>query len=66
MKNIDIIAKNETLNKDLVCLACYKLKHGKTCGVKACINCEFNNVKVCFDFLNQDILDNCEIEEELI
>lgn len=55
MRNIDMIANNEKLNKKHACYACYDLKNSKdSCCVMNCSECEFNNVKACFDFLQDE------------
>lgn len=54
MRNIDVIAKDETLYIDSVCRACYIFKNSKSClGVK-CSECEFSMPKHCIDFLNYE------------
>lgn len=54
MRNIDIIDNDEKLNGMHICLACYKLKNGKSCGNVRCSSCEFDSMKACYNFLGQE------------
>lgn len=54
MRNVDIIENDEKLNGMHICLACYRLKNGKSCGNDRCSSCEFNSMKACYNFLGQE------------
>ena len=55
MRNIDVILKDEKLNCNSMCTACYRLKNGNYCyyGVD-CISCEFYKNKNCYKFLAEE------------
>ena len=55
MRNIDVILKDEKLNCNSMCMACYRLKNGNYCydGVD-CISCEFYKNKNCYKFLAEE------------
>lgn len=55
MRNIDIIVNDKKLNDISVCRACYKLKNNMNCDIDvSCPECEFNNNKNCYEFLNAE------------
>lgn len=55
MRNIDVILKDENLNCNSMCRACYRLKNGNNCcDDVGCINCEFFMNETCYKFLAEE------------
>lgn len=55
MRNIDVIVNDKKLKDISVCRACYKLKNNMNCDSDvSCLECEFNNNKNCYEFLNAE------------
>lgn len=54
MRNIDVILKDDKLNCNSMCAACYTLKNGNYCSGVSCSTCEFRDSKDCYKFLNAE------------